>query len=165
MLKQFIRAFALGLIVAGGIFGVAYYIDSPSASMDESAMKAELTNEGYYIYEENMNSKIIDLENEVKSLENQLLEFENIDNASNEDESLEESELDEDVEAINISIMPGMQVADVTQLLLDHQIIDDEASFITTLEESERSRYIQVGNFELHSNMSDEEIVSIITGE
>lgn len=165
MLKQFIRAFALGLIVAGGILGVTYYLDTPTASMDEAAMKKELTNNGYFIYEEKMNSEITDLQYEIAILENRLSELENTDNPSMEDESSEDEAIDDEAELITIEIMEGMQVADVTQLLLNTGIIDDQASFITTLEESERSRYIQVGSFELSPNMSEQEIVSIITGE
>ena len=176
MLKQFVRAFALGLLVASGVFAVTYYMDAPSTAMDEAAMKEELTKNGYYIYDENMNSTIIDLQTQIEMLENEMVELKHseekdttqlpTDSTAGDDETTQgpDDATTDVTDTVLISIVAGMQVPEVAQLLIDNQIIEDQNAFITYLEQSERSRYIQVGDFELHSNMSIEEIVATITG-
>lgn len=177
MLKQFIRAFALGLLVASGILAVTYfYFDNPNTTtnttIDDDTMKEELTKKGYFIYEENMNSHIIDLENQIEMLENEILELNNKENEKEttqpDDDTTQLPDDDitseENPETVLISIVAGMQAPDVAELLLENEIIEDSNDFIEYIEASDKGRLIQIGNFYLHSNMTIEEIVAIITG-
>ncbi|MGN8645484.1 hypothetical protein ACTNEO_07380 [Gracilibacillus sp. HCP3S3_G5_1] len=156
-MKQIIRSFSLGLLTAAVIIGVTYFIDKPEPvqttalpSLDESIQEVE--NNGYYVFDEDLEAKIEAVEQELASLQmvNDQLEAA----AQAEEEATEE---------ITISIESGMTMPEIIDLLNENGLISDQDEFITYLEENEMSGYIQTGEFTLQSDMAVEELVTILT--
>ncbi|MGP4042359.1 hypothetical protein ACTWP4_20965 [Gracilibacillus sp. D59] len=162
-MKQIIRAFSLGLFVAAVIIGFTYYVEEPSPADSTSAVSINETvtsieEEGYYVYEEDMEQKVNELEQEIKSLESEQ------GNETDSNSADEHATNDQPVET-TISIEEGMSIPTIVDLLIEKEIITDEDAFITYLEENEISRNIQIGEFTLHDQMEIAEIANILTGQ
>ncbi|MDX8045982.1 hypothetical protein SH601_08270 [Gracilibacillus sp. S3-1-1] len=154
-MKVIIRAFSLGLLTASVIIGATYYLDKPeqetpttSPSIDESIQT--LQDNGYFVYDNDLEVKVDELEQEIESLQ----EVE--DNREVTDENAAHEE-------VTIAIEEGMTMPDITDFLVDHQLISDTEQFVTYLESNDLTRYIQIGEFTLNSSMTIEEIASAIT--
>ncbi|WP_208585912.1 endolytic transglycosylase MltG [Gracilibacillus suaedae] len=164
-MKQIIRAFSLGLLVAAVIIGVTYYVEKPeqaqstsSPTIDDSIKLVE--DDGYYVYEENLESKVSQLEQEIEELQQNT----NNDPEEPTDELGEQTEeAEEEGEETTITIESGMTMPEIVALLDENELIVDENAFISYLEENELTRYIQIGEFNLHRGMSVEELTNIIT--
>ncbi|ENH97475.1 hypothetical protein J416_05673 [Gracilibacillus halophilus YIM-C55.5] len=163
-MKQIIRAFALGLLTASVIIGSFYYIstsktqsESSKLSLDEQIHQVE--EEGYYVYQEDMETRISDMEATITELEQ----------SSSEDDNQETSEQDHEetntVALQTIEIETGMTGPEVAEILHENQIIDDPESFSDYLVEENLARFIQIGEFQVHEEMTIEEIASILTTE
>ncbi|MFD2658337.1 endolytic transglycosylase MltG [Gracilibacillus thailandensis] len=166
-MKQIIRAFSLGLFVAAVVIGVTYYVEKPEQAqstspptIDDSIKQVE--NDGYYVYEEDLESKVSQLEQEIVELQedrNSKLE----EPTADLDQQTEESEAEEEGEEITITIESGMTMPEIIALLDENELIADEDAFLSYLEENELSRFIQIGEFNLHRGMSVEELTNTLT--
>ncbi|WP_058307444.1 endolytic transglycosylase MltG [Gracilibacillus massiliensis] len=155
-MKQFIRAFSLGLFIATTIIGLVYFIDQRSVTTSSPTLEdsiQQVEDEGYYVFEEDMNIKINELEQVIEGINNRS------DNQVQENESVEEQE----PEDVYIEIEPGMMMVDIVDLLIENEIITDDEAFLTYLEENELSRYIQIGEFTVNEDMTVEEIANTLT--
>ncbi|TCK97923.1 hypothetical protein EDC19_0325 [Natranaerovirga hydrolytica] len=68
-------------------------------------------------------------------------------------------------ETIEVAILYGMTSEDVSSLLLDKKIIEDEEAFRNYLIQNNLSRRIRVGRYEMLTDMDYEEIGKIITNK
>jgi TolA-binding protein len=119
-LKQIIRAFSLGLFVAAVVIGVTYYVEKPEQAqstspptIDDSIKQVE--NDGYYVYEEDLESKVSQLEQEIVELQedrNSKLE----EPTADLDQQTEESEAEEEGEEITITIESGMTMPEIMKM-------------------------------------------------
>ncbi len=57
----------------------------------------------------------------------------------------------------------GVVTQDIADILVDKKIIDDRQKFLDYLDDNNYSPYIQIGTFEVDSDMSMKEIAEIIT--
>lgn len=57
----------------------------------------------------------------------------------------------------------GVVTQDIADILIDKKIIDDRQKFLDYLDDNNYSPYIQIGTFEVDSDMSMKEIAEIIT--
>ncbi|SFL82056.1 YceG-like family protein [Gracilibacillus orientalis] len=153
-MKQIIRAFSLGLLVAAVIIGVIFYVEKPeqaqstyTPTINESIKKIE--DDGYYVYEEDLEAKVDQLEQEIEDSQQNTSELEQTDETV--------------VEEATIMIESGMTFPEIVDLLDENELISDEDAFVTYMEENELSTFIQTGEFNLNSGMSVEELVNTLT--
>lgn len=81
------------------------------------------------------------------------------DKGTNENEGSEKPEKEY---TYTLSIEENMLGPNISDLLFENNIIDDATKFNKFLEDEGYSRYIQLGDFELSSDMSYEEIAEVI---
>lgn len=79
--------------------------------------------------------------------------------ATNQEENKQE---DQKVYTYILKVEPNMMGPTISQLLADHKIIDDPQAFSRFLEDEGYSRYIQLGEHTLTSDMSFKEIAETI---
>ncbi|WP_163539626.1 endolytic transglycosylase MltG [Gracilibacillus sp. YIM 98692] len=153
-MKPIIRSFAIGLLTATLIIGVFFYL-TEEKSVDKSNLLSEedmldnLEDSGYFIYSEDMEQKLTEHVNKAK-------------NEATEENDNEENHAPKLV-YYNISIDRGMSVSDVASKLVEKEVISNENRLIEYLENEELSHHIQIGSFEIHNQMSIEEITNAIT--
>ncbi|SHN11781.1 endolytic transglycosylase MltG [Gracilibacillus kekensis] len=155
-MKQFIRAFSLGLFAATIIIGAVYFIDKPSVTVSSPTLEdsiQQIENEGYYVFEEDMNAKMNELNEQIDELKN---------NATHSEQANETAE-EQEPEHVSIEIEAGMTMPDIVDLLVENKLIADEENFLNYLEENSLSRYVQIGEFTLNETMSAEEIANTLT--
>ncbi|RCW65366.1 endolytic transglycosylase MltG [Saliterribacillus persicus] len=156
-MKHSIRLFSLGILVATAILATVYFIEEEPTeiveqeSYTQSEMITMLENDGYYIYTE---ERV--LESEIDTQEP--LE----DEEQDETETIEDSN-ENTVETITITIEAGTSVNAVADTLFDEGLISNQDDFISFLAENEYGTKIQIGEFELHTGMDQEQIARTIT--
>ncbi|GAB2573342.1 endolytic transglycosylase MltG [Gracilibacillus alcaliphilus] len=163
MLKQIVRAFSLGLITAGIIFMIIYFIDEDSSNQASSPVTVEeaielVESNGYYVYDEEMAVSVEDQEDEETTNINSPDQEEGID-AETEDADNEEA----DGHMITIMIESGMGISDIIALLEENNVLDDPQAFTTYLTENDLSRFIQAGEFTVETDVSPEELANTLT--
>ncbi|ALX48090.1 hypothetical protein [Lentibacillus amyloliquefaciens] len=177
-MKQTIRSFAIGLLTASlvllGVFYFADYSQSETQSnLSTEEMIETVESEGYHVLTESEyisvsvqsdnNSETAD--NEDSSQENTSDEADTNENNNTEEEQEENSEDAEETDqtSYTLTIESGVIPSEVSQTLEDNNIIDDAESFTTFMEDEEYSQLIQLGEFELSSDMDHNEIAETIT--
>lgn len=177
-MKQPIRYFSIGLLTASLIILIVVSLfdkqddHANEGSVDE--MIATLTDEGYHVLS---SSEYISLsvatdsqdsnetdEGEVENKEEKNSN-EEPDEVDTKDADATEGEEDEEVEEIHkytLTVEPNMLGPTVSQLLQDNNIIDDADEFNRYLETEGYAPYLQLGDHELTSDMSNYEIAEVI---
>lgn len=92
-------------------------------------------------------------------------------NKSSEENSDDQSDSENEDEETNeevattytLEVKPNMLSPEVSQLLVDNEIIDDAEAFTTYLEDEDYSKYIQLGKHDVSSGMSFNELAEEIT--
>ncbi|MFC4404208.1 hypothetical protein [Gracilibacillus xinjiangensis] len=154
-MKHIIRAFSLGLITSSLIVGAVYYfidVKNPKHSEEEVDYVTEVKQQGYFVYEADMEKKITELENEVTSLAAEQAEG---DSKSNNKPA-------ETIQLI-FTIEHGMQLAEIVDRLERYGFVTNRNEFITYLEENQLTRLIQPGEYLIHNQMAVEAIAAAIT--
>ncbi|HLR08022.1 MAG TPA: hypothetical protein VK136_02020 [Bacillota bacterium] len=166
-MKQPIRSFSIGLLTAGLICLLVFYFsggNKETANLSTEDMIAKLEDEGYRVFTE---SEYISMA--VDSDDADETEADTDDDSALEDN--EEDEADEDSEAddedasvtYTLEIKSGMNSSEISELLEENDIIDDAMEFSTFLEDEDYESDVQIGEFELSSDMSFKEIAEEIT--
>lgn len=162
-MKQFVRYFSFGLFLASLIIFIFYYyfdepeIDASEISTDELIELVEedgfrvITEEDYIRYtvnsdQENPESNEKDEEEPKK------------DNEDKKDEN-------KDVVKYTLKVKPNTMPHEVILLLEEKKIIKDAEAFAKFMEKENYSPYIQQGEFDLNSEMSEVEIAKTITNK
>jgi hypothetical protein len=187
-MKHTVRSFSIGLLTAGVIMLIGfYYFGSESAQTQELSvdeMVPLVEEEGYRIITEedyislsvqNDNSSVNEEEEEEEteestedadeSEENAEEEDNTEDNNSNEasdEEENEESE-EEEITTYTLNIEPGMTSSEFSSLLEENNIVEDADEFNQYIEDEDYSLRVQIGEFDLNSDMSIYEIAEEIT--
>jgi len=188
-MKQPIRYFSIGLIVASiALFVVYKYIDKPQAdvdSVDVDTLISTIKDHGYHVMEEseyirlsvlqdNMDDedednsddqkKDTDKEKDDKDKDKDTDKKDQKDkDDKNKDDDKEKDDKEDSTVKYSIKIDPDMLPTDVSNLLEEENIIKDASKFNTFLEDNDYSQLIQIGTFDVSSDMSQEEVAKIIT--
>lgn len=158
-MKTIIRSYALGLLTAVIAVGIVYFQDENTAAdhtekqnitLDEA--KNFVTLKGYQVIPTEDWKEL----NDIKESYEQLIEEQNEAKPETEEEPIS-------YHSYLLTIEPGMNSSDVSELLYQAQIIDNEKRFNQYLVENGLSTRIQIGEYELISDMTYEEIAAIIT--
>ncbi|WP_112181317.1 MULTISPECIES: endolytic transglycosylase MltG [Paraliobacillus] len=155
-MKPFIRVFALGILTATILLSITYFLESNKNTVSEELSTDEMItaieNQGYFVTDEDPTS--ITEENET------------IDNESEQEEVTENETEEETVtDTYTLTIESGMTIAEVSNYLVAANIIDSQEAFINYLTDNDYGTSIQIGEFELNSEMSNEEIANTITNQ
>lgn len=157
-MKTNLRAFAVGIIFATGVMGVAYSIVS-SDILEESDVKAYakendmhlLTNEEY----QELLPTIEEKPEEQKTEENPPAQ----DEQKPEDA---EAEAEESNEPFEVNIPDGMATYEVSELLEAEGVIKDADEFDAFLEDRDIATRVRAGTFTMKKNMSYEEAAGVL---
>ncbi|WP_431798832.1 hypothetical protein [Halobacillus andaensis] len=158
-MKQAIRFFSLGIIVATITIGTAYWLGlnesaKSSTTMAEKDMIQEIEKSNYYVLtEEELQEQINDALAAKKDSEDK--------ESSKETENKEPAE-DESV-PYTLVIEEGVSSTEISQILEQEGIIDNADSFETYMADRNLTQYIQIGEFELNESMNRDEVADTIT--
>ncbi|WP_087971684.1 hypothetical protein [Oceanobacillus rekensis] len=180
-MKHTVRSFSVGLLTSGIILLIAFYVLEDSAQTLEDLNPEEmipvLEDSGYTVLtkEKYISLTIQNDEDATDEIEDKAAaedesekqtradseEEENTDEEAAEQEKTEKSasaaneqETEESSDSYTLTIDEGMASSDISSLLAEHNIIENAAEFNSYLNEHEYSPYIQIGSFELSSDMS-----------
>jgi hypothetical protein len=159
-MKPIIRAFALGLLTAALIIGISFKTNGTSEQKAESStpttteLISQLEEQGYEVTspDEKVESTKSN-EKEKSSKEEQ-----------KEDETATEEESTSPKTYI-LSIESGMSLRDISEDLSEAGILEDVEAFDEYMKAKDYSRFIQIGKFELNSDMSYKQIAKTITSK
>ncbi|QCR32857.1 endolytic transglycosylase MltG [Lysinibacillus sp. SGAir0095] len=171
MKKSALRAFGLACFIIGLLLTFSEKISIPFISSTDTKT------------EEQYNTKIYQLEQQLKAANEQIASLEqkdqpeqssnevvSEDKPSNADTNKSEETVTEPVTTYQevldtLYIYAGLTPAEVAQKLKDMKIINNSVEMELFLAQPEYATSIQKGQFELNSSMSIEEIANIITGK
>lgn len=163
-MKQTLRGFGLAFFIIGAFITAvhSFQLNIPFVSLSEEkeTSKKEI-------------KQIEQLESQLKEANNQIAKLEEqLDDKGSKTTSVETStttkkSTDDDGKVVHgtLKIYSGITPYVVGQKLEDLGIVENGVEVEMFLARPEYSRSIQVGEFDLHSNMSIEEIAKVITGK
>ncbi len=175
-MKQSIRFFSIGLLTASLLLlGFYYFLNDSAASSDipVEEMIAEIESNGHrVITEKEFIAYTINNETEVDSDQESKKDDKkekssnkkksNDKKNSSKDKKKKEDKKDEIIKA-KFTTKDGVVTQEVADILVDEKIIDDRQKFVEYLDDNDYSSYLQVGTFEVTSDMSMKEIAEVIT--
>ncbi|OLO28632.1 hypothetical protein BTR23_17080 [Alkalihalophilus pseudofirmus] len=102
---------------------------------------------------------------EKKESESKVEEKEEEKQEEKKEEEKKEEEKKEDDKPVKhkIKITSGMVSPDVAKMLKEKGLIKDEAKFVRAVESKNAAKYVQIGEHELTTGMSHNEIIQVIT--
>ncbi|MFC4022785.1 hypothetical protein ACFOUV_03030 [Oceanobacillus longus] len=190
-MKHTVRSFSVGLLTSGVILLIAFYfIGDPVQSAEDlepEEMIPVIEDKGYtvltkdeYISLSVSNEPEIEetlseekLVSEDTSEENPKTDSKEQSNASEEAEakqeeseeptSTHEDETEESSVRYTLTISPGMASSDISSLLAEYQIIENASEFNSYLDEHDYSLKVQIGSYDLSSDMSFYQIAEKIS--
>ncbi|MYL71926.1 hypothetical protein GLW00_13750 [Halobacillus litoralis] len=149
-MKQWIRSYSLGLLTAVIVFAISYWnIEAASSTAAEKEYTADemiekLQSEGY-------RTLTMDEWKALKESDNR--------------ESSTPTPVEEPVTTFSIDIVSGTTTDDISEKLIQANIIKDANEFESFMKDNDYSRYIQIGQATLNSGMSHQEIAEAITSK
>lgn len=148
-MKPWIRTYSLGLITAAIAMAIAFWNTEPSTTkvvkeqMNEEEMISQLEQQGYQV---------------VTNDEWQAAQ-------SNQEPVDDSIESQTSMNTFSIDIVPGTTTDEISQKLIQANIIEDAEAFESFMRENDYSRYIQIGQATLNTGMSHKEIAEAITSK
>lgn len=187
-MKQLLRYFSVGLFTAGIILliGLFFFDEKSIEEYSAEELIPIVEDGGYYVLSsEEYITLTVPSSNSTETAEAKEEPAENAEQEENnteennkeanaEETSTEETNKEEtenkvtDEESANestsytLSIEPGMLTSEISSLLEENNIIEDSFEFDQYLNENDYSEYVQLGEFDLTSDMSFYEIAETI---
>lgn len=153
-MKQPVRAFSFGLFTAGILLlAIVLFFEKEQekAKISEQEMISTLEKSGMQVL----------TQDEYISLS---VTSESEDEAKGNDQSDESEEKPKnEVKTFTLTIEPGLASSTISSILEQNGIIDSTSEFNQYLEENNYSQYVQIGTFELTSDMTFNQIAETIT--
>ena len=158
MTQKGLRGFASGMLVATSVWAIFHFTSTkevpisteiPATTFTSEEMKTILEDTGYIVLSEEEYNELLNTEREIV--------IEVID---------EKPTVEKEVEQVfyaYISIQPGMTSSQVATQLERAKIIQSREMFITYMEQNNLNGSIKIGEYQLHSGMTIEEIAIEIT--
>ncbi|GAA0602400.1 hypothetical protein GCM10009001_19180 [Virgibacillus siamensis] len=188
-MKQTIRSFALGLLVAGVIILATFYFTADkrdaSQKLSTDEMIASIEDEGYHVLNE---SEYISVSVNSDNSENKTKEKEqnkstqknkdtdkqnkkNDDNSNNDksdsdnksEDSSKEGSDKKDTVSYTLKIKSGMAPSVISNKLAENDIINNADKFTRYMENHDYTKKVQLGKFKFNSDMSHYEIAEKLT--
>ena len=150
-----LKYIGIGLFIAGLLFSLGERFDIPYIESSNNSEADRLKNEI-----DSLNKTITTLEDKIKELNNGDDEQTNTSHTKNES-----SKLDSDIVTGTIYIYESVSLYDIGKQAEDLNIIKNGRELELFLAKPEYSRSIQIGAFELSSDMTLEQMARILTGK
>lgn len=161
-----LRAFAIGVLFATGVMGVAYSIVSAEATTlnDESIKAYAEENELHLLTKSEYNGLLpaIEPEAEVKEEPKEDSKEEVTEEKKEEDSNKEEEVVEESNEPFDIVIPDGMATYEITALLAREGIIEDDKEFDEYLEDRDIATKVRSGTFTMKKGMSYKDAAEVL---
>ncbi|WP_255259832.1 hypothetical protein [Lentibacillus sp. CBA3610] len=181
-MKQTVRSFAIGLLTAGIILLGAYYFAGDSQTEAEDIPTEDMIeiveSEGYHVLteseyisvsvesddntEEN-NDTNNENNNEAEQSGSDETESDNSNDGNNEQENNSDDTSEDSPTTYTLTVESGVAPSEISQTLEENDIIDDADAFTEYLEDEDYSQLVQLGEFELSSDMDHNEIAETLT--
>ncbi|WP_404346899.1 endolytic transglycosylase MltG [Sutcliffiella horikoshii] len=162
-----LRAFAIGILLATGVMGVAYSIVSAGATtLNEESVQAFAAENGLHLLsKEEYDELLPEVEpvEETKTEQKEEVKEESKNNEETKEEETEEAEEKEEKnEPFEIVIPDGMATYEITALLAREGIIEDDKKFDAYLEDKNIATKVRSGTFTMKKGMSYEEAADVL---
>lgn len=159
-MKSSLRAFGIGLFVAGASMALFDQLPSESDQKDNAAYEKQLKEYEKQIAEL---TRQVDVQNSDST--NPTRAEEQTNGASEENTSAKEGKTKSDVVEATIYIYENVSIYTIGQQAEDLGIVANGRELELYLSKPEFARSIQKGAFDLHSDMTIEEIAQVLTGQ
>ncbi|WP_404428705.1 hypothetical protein [Sutcliffiella horikoshii] len=158
-----LRAFAIGILLATGVMGVAYSIVSAGATTlnEESVQAYAAENDLHLLSKEEYDELLPDVE-PVEETKEEVKEKSKNNEETKEEETEEAEEKEETNEPFEIVIPDGMATYEITALLAREGIIEDDKKFDAYLEDKNIATKVRSGTFTMKKGMSYEEASDVL---
>lgn len=168
MKPNVITSFAAGLLISGAVCGAAYL--SEQTSSDEKVDKVDETEKvTAEVSEEEMKNSLADsgyiiLTNEEWERQLAMTEENKVETSEEQEEVKEPQAEPKEVIVYRtiVNVASGMTSIDVGNALAKGKIIDSGKTFFNEVEKRGLANKLKPGTFELESNMTMDEVISII---
>src|SRR5690625_304554 len=175
-MKQSIRFFSIGLLTASLLLlGFYYFLNDSAASSDipVEEMIAEIESNGHRVITEKEfiaytinNETEVDSDQESKKddkKEKSSNKKKSNDKKDSSKDNKEKEDKEDEIIKAKFTTKDGVVTQEVADILVDEKIIDDRQKFLKYLDDNDYSPYLQVGTFEVTSDMSMKELAEVIT--
>ncbi|MBM7620238.1 Tfp pilus assembly protein PilP [Bacillus tianshenii] len=157
-MKTNLRAFAVGIIFATGVMGVAYSIVS-SDTLGKSEVKAYAKENDMHLLTNEEYQELLPSIEEEKPAEQST---EQKPPAAEQEKPEEEAQAEEANEPFDVNIPDGMATYEVSELLEAEGVIKDADEFDAFLEDRDIATRVRAGTFTMKKNMSYEEAAGVL---
>ncbi|HLR62398.1 MAG TPA: hypothetical protein VK097_08140 [Lentibacillus sp.] len=178
-MKQIIRSFAFGLLTAGIVLlGVFYVADEPQPEAENipaEDMIDIIESEGYHVLTESeyisvsvesdkdKNNKGNSDDGDQQQNSSEETNSDDSNDSNNEQNNSSDSTDESSPKTYTLTVESGVAPSEISQTLEENDIIDDADAFTEYLEDEGYSELVQLGEFELSSDMDQKEIAETIT--
>ncbi|GGK03385.1 hypothetical protein GCM10007063_26970 [Lentibacillus kapialis] len=175
-MKQIIRSFAFGLLTSGivmlGVFYVADGSQSETENIPEEDMIEMVESKGYHVLTESEYISVsVESDENSDGNNNNGNQQNNSDETdsdktsdSNSEQKSDSEKTDEDSSTTyTLTVESGEAPSEISQTLKENGIIDDADAFTEYLEDEGYSELVQLGEFELSSDMDHKKIAETLT--
>jgi ADP-dependent phosphofructokinase/glucokinase len=153
MSRNGLRAFGAGIILATSILAGLYF------SEDNEVIPQEITDQDIEEYLDKRDDLVLIEEGEYK----ELLQFKEKANEKPPEEPVQENVEEKVITKYTLEIQSGMNSLEIARLLESVGIIEDATKLNNYILEQKLAEKIQIGSYQLISDMTLEEIADIIT--
>ncbi|WLR46262.1 hypothetical protein LC065_11725 [Halobacillus litoralis] len=149
-MKQWIRSYALGLLTAVIVLAIVYWNTETTSS---TVVEMEYSTEELIEQLESKGYQALTMD-EWKTLKE-----------NDHRQSQTPTPVEKPITTFSIDVVSGTTTDDISAKLIQANIIEDAAEFESFMKENDYSRYIQIGQATLNSEMSLQEIAEAITSK
>ncbi len=154
MIKSTLRSFGIGAFLAGSIMAITTQLN-----LDDSNVPSKTSNgsskDTVVIKKTELNA----LKEEATDAKEQLAKIQTDYNNLKADQSTKK----DNIQSYTLVIKRGMGTSEVSKALKNGGIIKDDAEFERYIINHDQAKYIQIGDYKLTSEMTNEEILKVIT--
>lgn len=166
-MKKTLRGIGIGLFLAGATFTVIQQFDEPISQEKSSTYKKEI---------KDLEQQLADAKKQLTNLETSAPITDTIEDQQGPTEKTEEQQATEQIDDTEqsseengvygtILIYEGVTAYDIGKQVEDAGIIENGRELELYLSKPEYARSLQIGQFELHSAMTLEQMAKILTGK
>lgn len=160
MMKSTLRSFGIGLFIAGSIMTVNNYL-TPEKAADSNAISksSDAPQKGTVVIKE---EELDALKDDAADAKEQLAKIQT-DYQNLKKDQASKNDVKNTVTSYKLVIKKGMGTTEVSKKLKNGGIIKNDAEFERYMINKNQAQQIQIGNYNLTSDMSKEEILKVIT--
>ncbi len=154
MIKSTLRSFGIGVFLAGSIMAITTQLN-----LDDSNVPSKTSNgsskDTVVIKKTELNA----LKEEATDAKEQLAKIQTDYNNLKADQTTKK----DNIQSYTLVIKRGMGTSEVSKALKNGGIIKDDAEFERYIINHDQAKYIQIGDYKLTSEMTNKEILKVIT--